>query len=455
MVKTGIVLEIGNNKAVIMQTGGSFIACAAKEGWSKGSVVSVKNNHFSIKSLYAIAACFILVFLLSIGGVRIYFTEASIVSIDINPSFEMSLNRFDKVIRASGYNDDSLAVLNTVNFLHKSYTDAIVDLLTSEALSQYLLEGEIWIKISVYSNISEKNNVLSEAITKKIESLSTQDCVFRVDCVIVTRELIKEAHEHGLTPGKYSEILELVKLFPDTDIDDYRDMSIKEIRVIKEPIINEQKGDDPGDKVEPIEEDDLSNKQDDSSEQGDSNKQDDSNDQGDSNKQDGSNDQGDSSKQDGSNDQGNSNKQDGSNNQGDSNSQDTLVTQNVVDKQNETSKQDESGKKDETGTQNETNKKDDNSKQGESGKKDDSGKKDESGKKDDNGKKDDPSKKDESSKPEGSGKKGETNKKDEPSKPEGSGKKDGSGKPEGPGKPDKPSKKDEQGKKGRDNENEQ
>ena|GEM_PF-673723 len=238
-MKTGLVFEIIDNKAIVMLTGGSLVSLPAKAGWRKGDVVTVRKSSVSARPLWTAAACFLFVILLSAGGQRLYFTERSLISLDINPSMEMGLNRFDRVIRVSAYNDDSRYIVDTVGALHKTYESALEDLLVSEPLSAYLTEDENWIKVAVHSEISDKETMLSETITGGVASLPIAGGNVQVDCEIVSGELVREAHEQGLTPGKYTEILKLVELAPETDIEEYRDKGITEIRNEIEGIIRE------------------------------------------------------------------------------------------------------------------------------------------------------------------------------------------------------------------------
>ena len=52
-------------------------------------------------------ACFALLLL---GGHWLYFTPTAAISIDINPSLELGVNRFDKVISVDGRNSDGTSV---------------------------------------------------------------------------------------------------------------------------------------------------------------------------------------------------------------------------------------------------------------------------------------------------------------------------------------------------------
>ena len=61
-MKTGIVMQIKDKTAVIMDTDGEFIERPARPDWQKGDVVSWKDARRSrnFRIFYAAAACFIL-----------------------------------------------------------------------------------------------------------------------------------------------------------------------------------------------------------------------------------------------------------------------------------------------------------------------------------------------------------------------------------------------------------
>ena len=56
--------------------------------------------------LVPVAACLAL---MVFGGGWLYFTPTLEISIDINPSIELGVNRFDRVVSVTGYNEDGQA----------------------------------------------------------------------------------------------------------------------------------------------------------------------------------------------------------------------------------------------------------------------------------------------------------------------------------------------------------
>lgn len=53
-------------------------------------------------------------------SVVLYFTPTVVVSVDINPSLEMEINRFNRVVDVKGYNEDGVAFANALNIKHMS-----------------------------------------------------------------------------------------------------------------------------------------------------------------------------------------------------------------------------------------------------------------------------------------------------------------------------------------------
>lgn len=110
----------------------SFEKIKAEEGLKQSTRESVLNKlnekpkprrNFQRFSLAVAAAAFI--FFIGAGSFQMYFSESSYIDMDVNPSIELSVNRFDRVIRMSAYNKDGKEVLSELNLKHKSYKDAV------------------------------------------------------------------------------------------------------------------------------------------------------------------------------------------------------------------------------------------------------------------------------------------------------------------------------------------
>lgn len=192
----------------------------------KMSISNSKSNKgfFTSKKIMAFAVCLIMVFA-GVGGYVSYFTEVSAISIDINPSVEMGVNRYDKVINVKGINEDGKKLVMNLDLKYKSYSDAIDILINSDEV-----KDDVEVAITVSSDDSDKQEeVISEIQTYGI------NCGKKLYCYNSSKEEISEAHNNGLSFGKYKAYLELKEHYPNITIDEIKNKSMPEIRdMIKE-----------------------------------------------------------------------------------------------------------------------------------------------------------------------------------------------------------------------------
>lgn len=226
-MKTGIVLEVKGNMAVIMKNGGEFIEVRAEAGWKKGDVVVLKNKSRNFKALYAAAACFALLFLVAFGGYRVYFTETSLISMDINPSLELSINCFGRVISVSSYNEDATDLLNVENIKGLSYSQAIDTLLGSDVMRPYF-ESNDYLEFAVYSKTNDASVI--EYLNSCTQSVTDLYPEMQANCNSADGAAVAAAHNYHMSLGKYLAFLELKELVPELEADDYSHCEIGEIR---------------------------------------------------------------------------------------------------------------------------------------------------------------------------------------------------------------------------------
>ncbi len=172
-----------------------------------------------------LTALICLVFILSGlgGGGWLYFTPVSAVSIDINPSIEFRINRFDRVLSVEGYNDDGMDLAAGLNVRHMSYMDAISQVLNDKMVTECLAQDEV-LSIMVSSADGERQN----------EMLANVECYaagyYNVYCGMGRYEDMTAAHTCGLSFGKYRAFLELQTLDPDITPEDVQGWTMREIR---------------------------------------------------------------------------------------------------------------------------------------------------------------------------------------------------------------------------------
>lgn len=173
-----------------------------------------------LSALLAAAACLLL---LAFGGHRLYFTPTSVISIDINPSLELSVNRFDRVIDAEGYNGDGVQLVQSTRLLYQTYKQAVENVLNSPAVTECLAREEL-LSIAVV----ETDDAQGQEILDYVSACTAQTP--GATCYSVRQEEVAEAHTLGLSYGKYRAYLDVKAQLPDITPEQIASMTMRQIR---------------------------------------------------------------------------------------------------------------------------------------------------------------------------------------------------------------------------------
>lgn len=171
--------------------------------------------------LYA-AACVCLLFML-FGGHLLYFTPVARISIDINPSIEMGVNRFGQIIFVDDFNEDGKELSNVLDVKYKNYTDAIEQILNNDTIAALMSNNEVMTITVVGPDESQSAKILSwvEACTAKQTNTY---------CYFARSEEVAAAKEMGFSCGKYRAFLELQHLDPNIAPETVLGMTMREIQ---------------------------------------------------------------------------------------------------------------------------------------------------------------------------------------------------------------------------------
>lgn len=170
-----------------------------------------------------LAVCTMLLLVAGIGGYSYLQTPVSYVSIDVNPSIELALNRFDRVVSATGFNKDGEAVLENLSLKGSTYTEAIDQILESAGMEPYLTEAAELV-FTVAASDDEKEDMLLSGIGNCSGNIEHGGHSVSADMDTVTL-----AHHNGMSLGKYSAYLELSQYDPSVTVEDCHHMSMSQI----------------------------------------------------------------------------------------------------------------------------------------------------------------------------------------------------------------------------------
>lgn len=181
-----------------------------------------KNKFFPYKQVALIMVCFLFV-LLGQKGYSAYFTSVSTISIDVNPSIELDINQFEKVIDVKSYNEDGDIAISAVNIRFLDYRKALMLLLQNENITQYLTQEQL-VVITVFGADEKRNTEMLTDLTACTGSYKN------VQCCTGNSDEAAAAHSLGLSYGKYKAFLELQALDSNIKVEDIRGLTMRQIR---------------------------------------------------------------------------------------------------------------------------------------------------------------------------------------------------------------------------------
>ena len=183
----------------------------------------VKNKKRSWEKWCVMAASLCLIIsgiFLGQQAIKIYAMETAYISIDVNPSIELCLNKFDRVVNVLAYNEDGQRVVDCLDVKNKCYTDALEEILHNEVFCSYIgTESDL-----TFTIVSDKEEVLRAGIESCAQGTEHHGTINCSDTQ--TRQI---AHENHCSVGKYAAYEELVQYDEEVTIEDCRDMSMHEI----------------------------------------------------------------------------------------------------------------------------------------------------------------------------------------------------------------------------------
>lgn len=177
---------------------------------------------FARKSLIPVTVCCLFLFI-GLGGGHMYFTPASVISIDINPSMELGVNRFDRVISIEGFNPDGDRLADSLDVRFLNYVEALEQILDNDDIEAYL-SRDAMLSIAVIGSDEARN----AQMLSHIESCTSGH--ENTHCSSADSKGLEGAHASGLSCGKYRAFLELKALDPGITVEKVQGMTMKEIR---------------------------------------------------------------------------------------------------------------------------------------------------------------------------------------------------------------------------------
>lgn len=175
-------------------------------------------------AITALAACLALV-IFGIGGVAWAAQPYAFVTIDVNPSLELGINRFDRVASATAFNADGEQILSEANVEGMSYEDALAAL--GSELQPYLSEGSA-VEITISCNDAAHAARYEQIGRLCLDSSGAE----QVHCSHAGTDEHHAANEAGLGVNRYRLYQELLAQGVDISLEEAQAMSASELRAL-------------------------------------------------------------------------------------------------------------------------------------------------------------------------------------------------------------------------------
>ena len=179
------------------------------------------------KKRIAILAIVLLAILIVIGGViailntkgenKLYKTVVSVITLDINPSIKLELNKDSKVINMIALNEDAKDI--TLNDYEGNNLENVIDNITNKLIDKGYAKEKLVILVGVSGTIT--SNEVKELIDKKL----TKD---NIDYSVIIPEISDSsseiAKEYNITESKAAYLEEIIKNNSNLKIEDIKDI---------------------------------------------------------------------------------------------------------------------------------------------------------------------------------------------------------------------------------------
>jgi len=155
----------------------------------------------------------------------------AVVSLDINPSLEMSVNKDLNVIAVKCFNDDAANLLKEENIEGKNLYDALTAIVKKAIELNYIKNDQENLIIStVTSSEADEGYINQEKIRQSLENTVASDGLSgKVQIYSVTDEFRSAAENKGLSPGQFLIYEQLKKMGNQTSIDEVQKNNINKL----------------------------------------------------------------------------------------------------------------------------------------------------------------------------------------------------------------------------------
>ena len=200
------------------------------------------NSHFfydiiilgdTMKKKILIPIIIILIIIIGIIGYFIWDNRTiSIITLDINPSIKINLNKKNEVKKIVAVNKDAKVIVKNIDIKHNKKLDYVIERISDEIEGNDFLTEANFVEIVLHTEGNVTNNKVKDMINKYFNEDGIAADIIVIDKI--NKEDIKLAKKYNINPAKAAYINSIVKENNYIESKDLVNRSIKEIKNTKE-----------------------------------------------------------------------------------------------------------------------------------------------------------------------------------------------------------------------------
>ena len=209
----------------------------------KGTVIPMTTKKTTKRRWTTLAAACLAVLLLGGGGMFYQQANAvaSVVSLDVNPSIELKVNRSEKVLVCTPLNEDAKAILADMGGgadLKGAKLDVAVNAIVGGLVRNGYLES---ISSAIMISVEDKDTARAEKLQRELTSavdgvLQTSEAKAAVLTQTLTQDATREqqARENNISTGKAALVNRVLAINPSLKFDALAKLSVEELKDLAE-----------------------------------------------------------------------------------------------------------------------------------------------------------------------------------------------------------------------------
>ncbi|MDR0220729.1 MAG: hypothetical protein LBI54_04910 [Lachnospiraceae bacterium] len=192
-----------------------------------------RSGHRARNTVLRFAAALASVAAIALAGVsanNLYFAPSAYVDIDVNPSIELTLNQFDRVIATQAYNKEGQEIIANLSLTHQRYEEALLTLINAINQGGFMQNnGLVSVTVQV-ANPAKEAGMLASIQTDVAGYVAEQHHGVQVEVFSVSGDIQALAHEQNVSPAMYLAIQDLIAVDSSVTVESCRGHSLHSIR---------------------------------------------------------------------------------------------------------------------------------------------------------------------------------------------------------------------------------